>query len=515
MSGAFDVVVIGAGVAGLAAATRLAEAGARTLVLEAVKRPGGRARSWIDPATGDVVDNGQHLLMDCYQETLAFLERIGTRGLVAFQEHLRVDFVTAHGDRSTIDCPPLPGSASLLAGLLLYRGLSIGDKMSAFALVADVKSRRDDGEASARRVPTGSDPRRLAGKGGENDRAEGAEEGRGVGDAVSRHDKAGVASGPPDESAAHYLERLGQSKEARRNLWDPLILATLNDTPEIASARTFRRVVELGLLGEGGAARLGWSTVGLGELYGPPSQSYLEAHGGVLRTSAPVQSVSVQGDGLEVSLRSGETVPAPRLVCAVTPSALRRLFEGSALSSANLSGLNQFQVSPIVSVSLWFDRPALDAEFVGMIGTTFHWLFDRSRLLRADSGDGRARSTGSGAFESGGRGRTPAFHLTLVESGARRSAQREPAELIGIALADLRAVAPKLRHVQPLHTLVVKEVEATISPSVGWDANRPGAETSDPRIVLAGDWTATGLPATIESAALSGHRAAACLLGAR
>ncbi len=98
MTGPADVIVVGAGVAGLAAATRLAEAGARVLVLEASRIPGGRARSWTDPATGATVDNGQHLLMGCYAETLALLERIGSRGLVRFQERLRVEFVDREGD---------------------------------------------------------------------------------------------------------------------------------------------------------------------------------------------------------------------------------------------------------------------------------------------------------------------------------------------------------------------------------------------------------------------------------
>lgn len=495
----FDAVVIGAGVAGLAAATRLAEGGARTLVLEASKRVGGRARSWVDPPTGDVVDNGQHLLMDCYRETLSFLQRVGTRDLVTFQERLCVDFVDVEGERASIDCPPLPGAASLLAGLLLYRALSLADKRNAVRLLADVKAQRDD-------------------RGG-------------TGPAVSTRSGLKQESAPgqiDDESADLYLKRLGQSERARRNLWNPLILATLNESPEIASARTLRRVLELGLLGVDGAARLGWATVGLGDLYGPPAEAYLHARGGIVRTLALVQTVVAGKDRIEITLRTGESLAAPRLVCAVPPAALRRLLPEMAASNT-LGDLEAFSSSPIVSVNLWLDRPVLEAPFTGLVGTTFHWLFDRTQLLDGVRGRGygerpgtmgppHRRESGVSAADRDSRsGSEPGrlFHLTLVESGARRSVLREPAALVEAALADLRAVCPKLPHARILHSLVVKEPEATISPAVGWDANRPGPSTPHPHVFLAGDWTATGLPATIESAALSGHRAAGILLAGR
>jgi zeta-carotene desaturase len=140
----------------------------------------------------------------------------------------------------------------------------------------------------------------------------------------------------------------------------------------------------------------------------------------------------------------------------------------------------------------------VEEPFVGLLGTRLHWLFDKARMLSiAGSGAPRAAS-----------------YLTLVASGARDLIELDAERLIRIALEDLREVFPRAAGARLVHASVVKEREATTSPAVGWDALRPGTRTEVPSLLLAGDWIATGLPATIESAALSGHRAADAVLSA-
>ena len=502
MTGAADVIVVGAGVAGLAAATRLAGAGARVLVLEASRIPGGRARSWTDPATGATVDNGQHLLMGCYAETLALLERIGSRGLVRFQERLRVEFVDRDGDGGAIDCPPLPGRLSLLAGLALYRGLTPGGARGGPGGGARGAARRVRSRGRGARAGGSAGGIAIAGADGTGGAAAGAAAGAGA-----------------DETVAAWLSRRGQSALARRNFWDPLVLATLNEDPERASARALRTVLRIGLLGGPEASRLGWARAGLGELFAEPAEAWLRERGGSIRFPAPVSAVRPGRDGVEVETRGGERLEARSAILAVPPAALLRIVPPSLAGDPALAGAAKLGTSPILGVNLWFDRPIVEGPFYALLGTTMQWLFNRSLMLdRAGEGaesEGRRREPGG---EGAGRSRGGAADVerggfvTLVASGARREVERTPEELTGTALAELRALFPAARRARLLRSLVVKERDATISPAAGWDLLRPGARTPEPRLFLAGDWTATGLPATIESAALSGHRAAAALL---
>ena len=143
----FDAVVIGGGFAGLSAAAALSEAGARVLVLEARPALGGRASAFTDPATGETIDNGQHLMLGCYHETLAFLAQIGASRNVAAQGGLEVPFVDELGRQSTLSCPPLPSPLHLFAGLVEWEALRIGDRLSALNLAGPLRRARRSGAA--------------------------------------------------------------------------------------------------------------------------------------------------------------------------------------------------------------------------------------------------------------------------------------------------------------------------------------------------------------------------------
>src|SRR5215831_8337817 len=147
----FDVAVIGGGVAGLAAATALADAGARVVVLEARGELGGRATAFRDRVTGELVDNGQHVLFGCYHETFRFLERIGARDRVAVQQSLEVPYLDQTGRRSVLRCPAWPPPLHLLGGVFGWDALPWREKLGALRLASDLgrHSRSDSGESVA------------------------------------------------------------------------------------------------------------------------------------------------------------------------------------------------------------------------------------------------------------------------------------------------------------------------------------------------------------------------------
>lgn len=453
MTGEAPFVVVGAGAAGLAAGTALAESGAPVLVLEASKQLGGRARSYVDRATGCAVDNGQHALMGCYHEFLGLLERIGKRDAL-FESELRIPFWSATRGLRRLDCPAWPAPAHFAAGLLRYGQLAPRERLSALAAGL-----------------------RL----------------------VARYGR----DGRPDANVARALEQLGQGSRARAALWDPLVVATLNADPARSSARLLAEVVKRALLSSREGSRFLLPALPLSELYAEPARKYVEERGGLVRTSARVDAIEIE-NGRAVGLRLGdERIAAAGVVVAVPPAALARIATAadSCTAAGGLAPPPALETAtPIVSVTLFLDRHVEAPPFVGLVERETQWIFQLDRI------QGRRDPARHG--ETG----TDGARIACVKSAADEWT-RLPREVIAErAWRDVCAALPDARGARVRHAVVVKEVAATLAPEPALQPLRPGISTRWPNVWRAGDWTATGLPATLESAALSGHRAAAAAL---
>ena len=430
------VVVVGGGVAGVAAATALAERGVRVTLLEAAPALGGRARSFVDRTTRDSVDNGQHALMGAYVEFLHLLQRVGRRDALVERE-LDVPFWDAARGTRSLSCPALPAPLHFAAGLLRYGHLPLGARLSALL-------------AGQRLV------RRFAGP-------------------DSRH---------ADVTVARALTELGQGPAARRALWDPLTWATLNADPERASARLLAAVVKRALLGTRQASRFLLPAVPLSDLYAEPGRKYVEGRGGTVRCRAPVEELFLEGRRAVGVRVGGERIEAGALVVALPPAALRRLAPPELSPPEAL-----LQATPIVSVTLWLDRAVAGPAFLGLLGTDTQWVFQVGRL-------------------HGEPEKAPA-RLACVRSGADAWMSRPPREIVETVHREVSKALPDVTRARLVNALVVKEVAATLAPDPALQPLRPSLETPFENVFRAGDWIDTGLPATIESAALSGHRAAA------
>lgn len=438
MSG-FDAVVIGAGCAGLSAATALADAGARVVVVEARPIAGGRTFATADRVTGDWVDNGQHVLFGCYHDTLAYLDRIGTRRKVRVQSTLAVPMIETSGRQSELRCPALPSPLQLAAGVLAWEALTWRERFA------------------------------VAGLGRALDPA--------------------APPPPPAETVRQWLTRHGQPARLCDLLWEPLAVAALNQSIDHATATTFVEVVRR-MLGPGpNDAALVIPSESLSHLLIDPAVAFVEARGGEVLRGAPARVTVDAGGATGVDVR-GRVIQAAQVVSSVPWHAVPALFhEVPAALVPIVTRASAMRSAPIVTVNLWFDRPVLEAPFIGLPGRAFQWVFDK-RLV----------SPGQ------------ASHLSLVCSGADEIVGLGNDAIIERALAEFTGAVPAAARARLVRATAVRERRATFSLAAGEPA-RPATATPLPGFLLAGDWTDTGLPATIESAVVSGHRAARAITG--
>jgi squalene-associated FAD-dependent desaturase len=449
-------VVIGAGFAGLSAAVRLAREGARVLVLEARGRLGGRATAFPDRETGEIVDNGQHVLLGCYRDTFDFLRDIGASDRVTLQSTLAVTMIDRQGRRSRLVCSTLPPPFHLIGGVFDWEALTWRDRLAVLNMRGPLQVARRELDPGARRI-----------------------------------------AASPGETVESWLVRNGQTDRLRELLWEPLALAALNQPPDRAAAPPFARVLGEMFGADRQAAAIGLPAVPLDVLYAEPARAYVEQRGGSVRTGTPA-TIRLNGDAALVASGTEQWSGAP-VILAVPWYALDNTVQGTVSGlEPVLENARRMASSPIVTVNLWLDRPLFDEPFVGLPGRAMQWVFDRHTILGQASADAHPASDGSA-------------HLSLVASGAASLVERTNAELVAQATEELFAAFPAARAARLLRSTVVREPRATFSLAPGQPA-RPQSRTPVRGLYLAGDWIDTGLPATIESAVRSGHQAAAAIL---
>jgi squalene-associated FAD-dependent desaturase len=408
-------VVIGGGLAGLAAAFRLRAEGHEVTVLEARPTLGGAVQT-LPARAGDPSpppDNGQHIALACFT---AWQEFVGLCGQSANVRRLKLALpvIDEQGRIAAISENPL--------SLLRYRHISPADRLGVVrALLA---MRRLDPAA---------------------------------------HD---------DETFGELLRRQGQSQRAIERFWDVFVRPALNLPSDEASARLGLFTVKTALLGGRGAGDVMMPVAPLGAMHGEAAGTVLEELGVAVRVNARVVSLEER----TATLADGETVEGDAFVVAVPPRETARLL------GEDDPGLED---SPIVSVHLLFDQRILQTEMAALLSSPAHWVFDRGALTGHRPEQGQ--------------------YLTVVASGVP-----ELLEIRGRGLVDLMAqeLTGRLGRAELLWSRVSREPYATIAGRPGQQTLRPGPETARANVVRAGAWTATGWPATMESAVRSGFEAA-------
>jgi squalene-associated FAD-dependent desaturase len=444
MHAAPSIFIVGGGLAGLASAAALAGRGLQITLLESRPRLGGRASSFPDPATGEHVDNCQHVSMACCTNLADFCKRVGTDKL--FQREDGLVFLGPDGRLSTLRAGWLPAPFHLAGSFARARYLTWDDK------------------------------RRIA-----------------YGMACLRFSRGDL----PGESFASWLLRHGQSVRTINLFWATVLVSALNERLEQMDVSHARKVFLDGFLRNRRGYEMEIPLVPLGELYGTRLEEWLRAKGVDVRLTSGVRTVEIDDEGgvTGVTLRSGEIMAADFVLVTVPFDRVSALFSEPARQL--LPALRDCQTlmpSPVTGVHLWFDREVCPLPHAVTVGRLIQWVFNHTAL------QGRSAPEGGGQY------------LQLVISASYDLVALDKAAILDAVMRELGEIWPIAREAKLLRSWVVTEHGATFGVRPGVDAHRPPQRTPVDGLFLAGDWTATGWPATMEGAVRSGYRAAEGIL---
>jgi squalene-associated FAD-dependent desaturase len=293
-----------------------------------------------------------------------------------------------------------------------------------------------------------------------------------------------------EENFLHWLEERGQTEQAIERFWKPVLVSALNEDLGRMSVRYAAQVFRESFLKCAAAGHLGIPKVPLSELYSVAGE-YIRDRGGQVALRCAVEAVRSSPSATDVGiLAGGKELKFDFVVSAVTFEAIARILP-DVPELAELRGkLAQFETSPITGIHLWFDRPITELEHAVLLDRTVQWMFHKSKLIAARA-------------ESGG-----ASYIELVVSSSKALVEKSRQEILDLALRELKEFFPAAAEAKLVKATVIKEVNATYSALPGADSYRPPSRIAWPHFFLAGDWTATGWPATMEGAVRSGYRAA-------
>jgi squalene-associated FAD-dependent desaturase len=449
-----SVIVVGGGVAGMSAACAIASSGPKVTLVERRSYLGGRASSYLHPGVNEVIDNCQHVLFGCCTNLVGFYERLGVQEKIHWTRDMTM--IEPGGRRSVLGPSGfgpfyLPAPFHGLPSLLRAKALT-----------------RDDKKALARAF---SAILRLNPK------------------ARSMQSQAALGE---------WLRRNGQTPGAIDRFWRLVIASALNADIDVISLSYAVKVIRELFLNSAQAGAMGMSTVPLSELYAG-AEPFLKQHGGDVVFNAGVDAAEWDEETSQWTLatRAGVLV-ADYLVLALPFEATAKLLpymppaEGA---EALMTQIERHQHGPICSVHLWFDREITPLDHAVLLDREIHWMYNKSRLQPWRE--------------------TQGTYLELVVSASQEFAALTRGEAIHLSVRQLAEFFPAVATARLEKAALVKEVRATFTVPPGVDEFRPDARSSPwPNCVLAGDWTATGWPSTMESAARSGHLAAEAICAA-
>lgn len=460
-----DVTIIGGGLAGLAAAVALAEHGIRPRLIESRKVLGGRASSFEDAAQAEIVDNCQHVSMGCCTTLAQFCRTVGIDDLFLVEKALT--FIGPRGETCLFSADPFPAPLHLARAFSRLKYLSWRDRWQlAWGL---------------RRLARTS-PERLRGK-----------------------------------SFADWLRDHGQGPRVQELFWHVVLVSAISETLDRIDAAHARKVFVDGFL----ANRHGWEVhiprVPLGELYGRRVRKWLEGRGVTLQMLSGVAGLECEDSASPVRLRmrTGEMLETEDAILAVPHHRVPDMLPAAVMATPFFARINGIESAPIASVHLWFDQAIMDLPHAVLVGRKLsQWVFCRTGEALLDSKVIPRESVPPPGQASAELLKNSHYYQVVI-SASRGVREQGQEQTVAEVVRELRELWPAVGQARLVHSRVVIEQRAVFSATPGIDELRPTQTTPLPRLHLAGDWTATGWPATMEGAARSGYLAAESVLRRR
>jgi squalene-associated FAD-dependent desaturase len=435
------VAIVGGGLAGLAAAVALADSDCRVEVFEARRSLGGRAGSFRDPASGELVDHCQHVSMGCCTNLADFCRRVGIAQ--HFRRDRRLHFVGPDARLYRFEAGRLPAPLHLAPAFWRLSYLSVADRL------------------------------RIAG-------------------AMWKLMRLGARDDENAPSIGRWLSQQGQSDRAIELFWNVILVSALGEELGRASLAAARKVIVDGFLAARDAYVVEVPQAPLSALYGESLERWFADRRVQLHLSAPARRVACDGGPLVV-LADGRQVRPDHVVIALPWFKIAEVLDASLASGWPWLGpIAQAEASPITGVHLWFDREITPLAHAVLVGRLSQWVFNRAADVRADAQNG--------------------FYYQVVVSASRALAGRDRDAIVAEVRRELAEIWPAAGEAKLLRARVVTEQAAVFSARPGLDRLRPAQRTSTPGVLVAGDWTATHWPATMESAVRSGYLAAEAVL---
>lgn len=442
-----DCIIIGAGLAGLSAAVALSSEGARVSLMERKSHVGGRAYSYAHPALGEVIDS-QHVLLGCCTNLIDLCKLAGADSHIRWYD--AITFLEPSTEdrptrRSDISPGMIPSPGHSSLSFLRAPMLSVADKACIAQGLIDF----------LRGYPTDD-----------------------------------------DEAFSVWLKRTRQTDRSIRHFWEPVIVAALNDSFDRCSTRYAGQVFYESFLKSADGGRLGIPAQPLSKFYSAVAE-FAEKQGTTLHLRTGIDRIEYLTRGVwQVIASDGTVQTAQNLVLALSfeqTAVLLSTLPGSSLCRQRvLPSLNRFTHAPITTIHLWFDQPITDLDHAALLDSRIQWMFNKSRIRRFEDG----QQSESGQY----------IELVISASFAELHESRE--QILKAAIEELSGFFPVVHEAKILRSGVLKEARATFSVVPGLDRFRLPPDAPGSGLYVAGDWTYTGWPSTMEGAVRSGRLAA-------